>query len=89
MLYIPLIAESNLMDLLELAKQFGAPVAIMVFFIWRDYKREQDLTVRLRDLEEYQKTTLSSIVKESTQAITRNNQLFEEIRELLKDAKRN
>jgi hypothetical protein len=57
---------------LELTKSVGPIIALLVFFIWRDYRREQTMTKRIQDIEDYQKNRLEQLVVESTQAIGEN-----------------
>jgi len=64
---------------LEIAKDFGIPVAVLFVFIWRDYKREQrqniereQLAERINKVEDYQRNDLEKLIKESTQAILTN-----------------
>lgn len=58
--------------LLEAVKSVGMPVVLIIFFIWRDYRREQDLTERIRYMEEFQQTTLVNLSQKAIEAV--NNQ---------------
>jgi hypothetical protein len=62
------------MDFPELFKTFGPTIGIIIFFLWRDWKREDDLNARVKSLEEYNQTTLVALVKEAIQVIATNTQ---------------
>lgn len=48
---------------LELAKTYGVQVAVILFFIWRDWQREHSMTARLRDIEDFQRNALAGIIE--------------------------
>lgn len=56
------------MDLMELAKQFGPSVGIVLFFIYRDWKRESHLDQKLSESEQGRIDDLKSVVRENTRA---------------------
>lgn len=58
--------------LAELLTNFGPLVGIVLFFIWRDWKREDALSTRVERLEDYQRDTLSHLVERSTTALAQN-----------------
>lgn len=58
--------------LADLAANFGPLVGIVLFFIWRDWKREDALLSRVGKLEDYQRETLVSLVERSTVALAQN-----------------
>ena len=62
------------MDYVELLKDFGPFIGVILFFIWRDWKREDQLQARVSKLEEYNQTTLVSLVKEAITVIAANTQ---------------
>lgn len=62
------------MDYAALLKDFGPLIGIVLFFIWRDWKREDKLHERVEKLEEYQQDTLSTLVKENITVIAANTQ---------------
>jgi hypothetical protein len=72
------------MDFIEVAKTFGIPVALLAFFVWRDWKgsqardqREDDLTARVRVIEDYQRNKLEQLVVVSTRAIEKSSEAVE------------
>lgn len=53
-----------------LLSQYGPLIGVVLFFIWRDWKREDRLSDRISSLEDYQKETLAELVSQSTVALT-------------------
>jgi len=62
------------MDYIELFKEFGPLIGIVLFFIWRDWKREDKLVERVETLEKYQQETLAALAKECITVIAANTQ---------------
>lgn len=62
------------MDYFELLKDFGPMVGVIMFFIWRDWKREDLLQARVQALETYQQNVMAALVKESIQVIAHNTE---------------
>lgn len=56
----------------DLIANFGPLIGIVLFFIWRDWKREDALSTRVEKLEDYQRDTLFSLVERSTTALAQN-----------------
>jgi hypothetical protein len=56
----------------DLIANFGPLVGIVLFFIWRDWKREDALSTRVEKLEDYQRDTLVNLVERSTIALAQN-----------------
>lgn len=59
---------------IEILKNFGPLVAIIVFFVYRDWQRELRLTNRVEKLEEYQKNMLQNLVDKSTMALVQSSE---------------
>ncbi len=59
----------------DIATNFGLPVAIMLFYIWRDWKREQSMTVVIADLT----SKLMVITENSTDAVSKFTQAIEKL----------
>jgi hypothetical protein len=64
------------MELMDLAKDFGPLVGIVLFFIWRDWRREQNLVERVQKLEDYNTEILSALVKEQAGIIATNTEVI-------------
>ena len=63
-------------DLGWLIKNFGLLFIVVVFFVWRDYRREDKLTTRVEQLEKEQSEVLMPLVKESTKVIAINMEVI-------------
>jgi hypothetical protein len=73
----------------ELIQQFGPLAGVVLFFIWRDWKREDRLTARLEKLEDEQRHIILPLVEKSTQVIARNTEVMERLEAALECIKVN
>jgi len=73
-----LFAFNGLSDMGWLLQNYGPFVAAVVFFIWRDYRREDRLTTRIGELEEEQRKVILPLVKNCTEVITKSTQVMEQ-----------
>ena len=64
------------MVITDLLRDFGPIVGVILFFIWRDWKREDTLQERVTRLETYQHTTLVQLVKDTTATIAQNSEFL-------------
>jgi len=64
------------MEFIELLKDFGPLVGIILFFIWRDWRREENLVERVQKLEDFNTEVLSTIVKEQAGVIATNTEVI-------------
>lgn len=78
-----LLASAGFGDAMELAKQYGPFVGLLVvaviFFMWRDWKRETTLTDRITTLEDETRNILLPLVKDCTAVISRNTLVMERL----------
>jgi hypothetical protein len=58
----------------KVLEQVGPLAAIIVFFVWRDYKREVLQSERLKSLEQYQQKVLEGLVSQTTKALTQSTE---------------
>ena len=72
------VGFSTLGDLNWLLQTFGPLLVAVVFFIWRDARREDRLTARIKQLEDEQRDIILPLVKESTAVIVRNTTVMEQ-----------
>jgi len=56
-------------NLVQLLQQFGLPVVLVVFFVWRNSKREERMGRRMDELQDFQNTTLLQCVVDNTTAM--------------------
>jgi len=71
------------MDPIELIKMFdtaGSVAAFIIFFVWRDYKRELVMTERLRTYEDFLRFELVKMVKTTTDALSESSAAIKGIR---------
>ena len=64
---IPLIAD------------YGIPLALVIFFVWRDYKREQNLSGIITRLEHEMRDILTNQATNVTKALINNTACMREI----------
>lgn len=62
------------MELLDFAKELGPLIGAVLFFIWRDWRREEGLVERVKGLEEFNNTVLTQLVKENAAVIATNTE---------------
>lgn len=61
-------------DLLAVLKDFGPLIGVILFFIWRDWRREENLVERVKQLETFNTEVLAGLVKETTTIIAANTE---------------
>ena len=76
----------------EIAKVFGVPVALLAYFVWRDYVRSkrdektQDmLATKLQATEDFQKNELQTLAVENKVVVEKNTGAIEQQTETMKD----
>lgn len=72
-----LFAFNGLGNMGWLVQNYGPFIAAVVFFIWRDYRREDRLTTQIKELENEQRGVILPLVKNCTEVITKNTQVME------------
>jgi len=72
-----LFAFNGLSDMGWLFQNYGPFITAVVFFIWRDYRREDRLTTRIKELEDEQREGILPLVTNCTEVITKNTQVME------------
>jgi hypothetical protein len=65
-----------MMEMSNLLRDFGPIIGIILFFIWRDWKREDKLQERVTRLESYQQETLVKLITDTTQALSQNSEFL-------------
>jgi len=65
--------------ILPLVTDYGMPLALVIFFMWRDYKREASLSGTIRKLEDEMRSILKEQVTNVTRALTNNTLCMREI----------
>ena len=70
-------------DLMWLVKQFGPLLIAVIFFLWRDYRREDRLATRIETLEDEQREVLLPLVKKCSTVITQNTVVMQRLERAL------
>lgn len=76
--------------LFRLAQSYGIPLTLLIFFIWRDWKREQamnanikeltdTLLVKTSELDSEMRTILKDLVTKTTTALVDNTNVMRQI----------
>lgn len=79
---------NSLADSAWLVKNFGPLLAAVVFFVWRDARREDRLFTRVDELENEQRNVILPLVKETATVITRNTEVMQANNEIMKNLER-
>lgn len=78
-----LLASGEFADAMSLIRQFGPFFLAVVFFLWRDWKRENRLSDRLDELENEQREVILPLVKDCSSVIAKNTAVMERIERFL------
>jgi hypothetical protein len=78
-----LFASGEFSDAMILLKQYGPFLLAVVFFLWRDWKREDRLSNRLDQLEDEQREVILPLVKDCSAVIAKNTAVMERIEKSL------
>ena len=62
----------------EMLKAFGPLLVAVIFFLWRDYRREDRLLTRVKELEDEQRNVILPLVRDCTEVITKSTQVMEQ-----------
>lgn len=73
----------NFIDLMWLVKQFGPLLIAVIFFLWRDYRREDRLATRIETLEDEQREILLPLVEKCSTVITQNTIVMQRLERAL------
>jgi hypothetical protein len=60
-------------QLITLATNTSVSVALVVFFVWRDRQREVSRENEIKDMADFQRDTLVTLVQSTTQALTESS----------------
>ena len=71
------------MDLMWLVKQFGPFFIAVIFFLWRDYRREDRLAARIETLEDEQREVLLPLVEKCSTVIAQNTLVMQRLERAL------
>ena len=80
---MPIFATGEFADALLLVKQFGPFFLAVIFFLWRDWRREDRLSNRLDQLEDEQREVILPLVERCSIIIAKNTGVMERIERYL------
>lgn len=66
------------MDILSLLREFGPLIGLIVFYIYRDARRESHFLARIEQLEDEMRKIIMPLVERSTEVIAENSQVMRE-----------
>lgn len=78
-----LLANGEFADAIALIKQFGPMLVAVIFFLWRDYKREDRLMQRIVLLEDEQRNVILPLVTKCTEVIAKNSEVMDAVKHRL------
>jgi hypothetical protein len=58
------------LEMLELAREIGPFACVMLFFVWRDYKRENRLESRVDELNSFVRDELMTALQRNTEVLS-------------------
>jgi len=73
-----LFAFNGLTEMGWLLQNFGPLMTAVVFFIWRDYRREDKLQTRVKELEDEIRDIVLPLVNSCSAVIAKNTQMMEQ-----------
>ena len=68
---------------LQVFQGVGPILGVLLFFIWRDWRREDLLSNKIEKLENYQRDTLVALVEETKAILSQNTEQLKITSELL------
>lgn len=71
------------MELAPLVQEYGVMVALVLFFVWQSWKREQRLAGRIDTIEGEYTATLKELVRRSNDVIAANTEIMEQLKKHL------
>jgi hypothetical protein len=56
-------------DFITLAEKFGLQIALVAFFVWRDWVREKYLSQRLDEVQDARTAELAGVIRDNSEAM--------------------
>jgi len=70
--------------LLKIMSDYGVPIALLIFFVWRDFRREETMSAVIRRLEGEMREILKEQVASVTRALINNTACMRELIAMLR-----
>jgi len=67
------------MEFISVLQEFGPLAGVVLWFIWRDWQREDRLTSRIEKLEDEQRSILWPLIEKATTVIAQNTEVMERL----------
>lgn len=64
-------------------KDFGPAIGVILFFIWRDWKREDRMAKRIEALEEFQQRELIGLIEKTHTIVAHNTEQLKWVASLI------
>jgi hypothetical protein len=77
------------MTVVDILREFGILVALVLFFTWQGWKRETRLNDRITVLEEDYTSTLKELIASCTEVISANTAVMQRLEDHLNKSFRN
>lgn len=76
-------------EYITILKEFGPVLGIVLFFIWRDWRREDRLVTQISSLEKFQREKLITLIQDTTNVVSTNTRQFDQILEFMESWREN
>lgn len=80
---LALLATGEFGDAIQLVRMYGPFFVAVIFFLWRDFKREDRLSKRIDVLEDEQRHVILPLVKDCSAVIAKNTTVMERLEKFL------
>lgn len=67
------------MEFVQVLQEFGPLAGAVLFFIWRDWKREDRLSTRIEKIEDETRSIILPLVEKATTVIAQNTEVMERL----------
>jgi hypothetical protein len=75
-------------EFMELLRTVGPSVTLVLFFVWRDYRREGMMSARITEIENYQRGRLENLTTASIQSLGDTSRVMKEFCAIAEQCKR-
>ena len=76
-------SDASLLNWHSLVTDFGFPIALVLFFVWNSYTREQRISNRVTKLEDFIQDDLMDLNKQAIKAIADNTEALNRLVKVL------
>jgi hypothetical protein len=76
------------MEFVAILREFGPLAGAVIFFMWRDWRREDRSTTRIEKLEDEMREVILPLVGECNSVIAQNTAVMQRLESILEDGQR-